>query len=162
MGPWGWDAGEEGGPGGVTYEGQEGAVAVETDEGWEVRWEDEDAKVGRVSGRRVLNISLERVFVEEEDTHRKKEGEDESKVVKVKDGKDGSGSGSGGLDVKTTTVPTGQKKQEIRNGDGSSGKGKVFEMKTTTRTKPLGKPDANPKKTESKLEMSTKTTEEDT
>lgn len=160
VGPWGWDAGEEGGPGGVTYDGEEGAVAVETDEGWEVRWEDENAKVGRVSKQRVLNISLEREFVDEEDTHRNKEEEGGNKVVKVKEGKDSNG---GGLDVKTTTLPTGSKKQEIRDDGGnndSGGKGKVFEMKTTTKTRPLGKPNARPKKTESKLEMSTKTTEE--
>ena len=135
-------------------------MAVETDEGWEIRWEDENAKVGRVSGGRVLNISLERQLVDEEDSHRKKEEDDGSKVVKVKDGQGGSG---GGLDVKTTTLPTGSKTQEIRDDNdhnGGGGKAKVFEMKTTTKTRPLGKPDARPKKTESKLEVSTKTTED--
>ena len=135
-------------------------MAVETDDGWEVRWEDENAKVGRIGKQRVLNISLERQLVDEEDSHRKKEEEDANKVVKVKDGKNGGG---GGLDVKTTTLPTGSKKQEIRgDADDNSGgrKGKVFEMKTTTKTRPLGKPNAPPTKSESKLEMSTRTTKE--
>jgi len=65
VGPWGFEAGEEGGAGGVTFDGVEGAVAVETEEGWEVRWEDGDGKVGDVGGRRVLSVSLERRFVEE-------------------------------------------------------------------------------------------------
>lgn len=65
VGPWGWEAGEEGGAGGVTFDGGEGAVAVETEEGWEVRWEDGDGNVGDVGGRRVLSVSLERRFVEE-------------------------------------------------------------------------------------------------
>ena len=45
VGSWGWDAGEEGGPGGLTLEGEEGAVAVETEDGWEVRWEDENGEI---------------------------------------------------------------------------------------------------------------------
>lgn len=59
VGSWGWDAGEEGGAGGLTLEGGEGAVAVETDGGWEIRWEDEDGKIG-VEGKRYLTVSLER------------------------------------------------------------------------------------------------------
>ena len=160
MGPWGWDAGEEGGAGGVTYDGEEGAVAVETEDGWEVRWEDEDAKVGRVNGRRVLSISLERQFVDDgDDSHRKKDEDEGNKVVKVKE--HGNAGNDGGLAVKTTAVPTGKsrKKQEIRDED-QDAKGKVFEMKTTTRTKPLGEPQAKEKKTESKLELSSKTIED--
>lgn len=65
VGPWGFEAGEEGGAGGVTFDGEEGAVAVETEAGWEVRWEDGEGKVGDVGGRRVLSVSLERRFVEE-------------------------------------------------------------------------------------------------
>lgn len=62
VGSWGWDAGEEGGAGGVTLEGEEGAVAVETEDGWEVRWEDENGKLGG-SGKTMLQISLERKFI---------------------------------------------------------------------------------------------------
>lgn len=65
VGPWGWEAGEEGGAGGIAFEGTEGAVAVETKLGWELRWEDQDGKVGDVKGTRVLSVSLERRFIEE-------------------------------------------------------------------------------------------------
>lgn len=69
VGSWGWDAGEEGGAGGLTLEGAEGAVAVEADDGWEIRWEDEDGNIG-VEARRKLTVSLERKMLEpkEEDT----------------------------------------------------------------------------------------------
>lgn len=63
VGSWGWDAGEEGGAGGLTLEGAEGAVAVEGDDGWEIRWEDEDGNVG-VEGRGKLTVSLERKMLE--------------------------------------------------------------------------------------------------
>ena len=63
VGSWGWDAGEEGGAGGLTLEGGEGAVALEAADGWEIRWEDDDGKVG-VEGRRKLTISLERKMLE--------------------------------------------------------------------------------------------------
>ena len=63
VGSWGWDAGEEGGAGGLTLEGAEGAVAVEADDGWEIRWEDEDGNIG-VEDRRKLTVSLERKMLE--------------------------------------------------------------------------------------------------
>ena len=63
VGSWGWDAGEEGGAGGLTLEGREGAVAVEADDGWEIRWEDEDGNIG-VEDRRKLTVSLERKMLE--------------------------------------------------------------------------------------------------
>ena len=63
VGSWGWDAGEEGGAGGLTLEGAEGAVAVEADAGWEIRWEDEDGNIG-VEDRRKLTVSLERKMLE--------------------------------------------------------------------------------------------------
>jgi len=63
VGSWGWDTGEEGGAGGLTLGGREGAVAVETETGWEIRWEDEDEKVGVIGSSRLM-ISLERRFVE--------------------------------------------------------------------------------------------------
>ena len=63
VGSWGWEAGEEGGAGGVTLEGGEGAVAIETDKGWEVRWEDRNGKIG-IPGKDILRISLERKMLE--------------------------------------------------------------------------------------------------
>ena len=63
VGSWGWDAGEEGGAGGLTLEGGEGAVAVEADDGWEIRWEDEDRNIG-VKGSLNLTVSLERKMLE--------------------------------------------------------------------------------------------------
>ena len=63
VGSWGWDAGEEDGAGGLTLEGHEGAVAVEGRDGWEIRWEDEDGRVG-VEGRVKLTVSLERKMLE--------------------------------------------------------------------------------------------------
>ena len=63
VGSWGWDAGEEGGAGGLTLQGAEGAVAVEADDGWEIRWEDENGNIG-VEDRRKLTVSLERKMLE--------------------------------------------------------------------------------------------------
>ena len=63
VGSWGWDAGEEGGAGGLTLEGGEGAVAVEADGAWEIRWEDVDGNA-YVEGRRKLTISLERKMLQ--------------------------------------------------------------------------------------------------
>ena len=63
VGSWGWDAGEEGGAGGLTLEGKEGAVAVEGTDGWEIRWEDEDRNIG-VKGSLKLTVSLERKMLE--------------------------------------------------------------------------------------------------
>lgn len=63
VGSWGWEAGEEGGAGGVTLEGKEGAFAIETKDGWEVRWEDASGRIGG-SAMAQLQISLERKFVE--------------------------------------------------------------------------------------------------
>lgn len=87
VGSWGWDAGEEGGAGGLTLERGEGAVAVEADGGWEIRWEDEDGNVG-VEGRQKLTISLERKMLEpkEEDKPdyaRASEREDDHQVKRT-------------------------------------------------------------------------------
>lgn len=81
VGSWAWDAGEEGGAGGLTLEGGEGAVAVEADGGWEIRWEDENGNAG-VEGRRKLTVSLERKMLEpreedEPDLARTSEREDD-------------------------------------------------------------------------------------
>ena len=64
VGSWSWDAGEEGGAGGLNLEGKEGAVAVEADDGWEIRWEDEDGNIRNVEGRARLTVSLERKMLE--------------------------------------------------------------------------------------------------
>jgi len=63
VGSWGWEAGEEGGPGGLTLDGEEGAVAVETDSGWEMRWEDGNRRYG-AKGKECLGVSLERKMLE--------------------------------------------------------------------------------------------------
>ena len=59
VGSWGWDAGDEDGPGGLTLDGKEGAVAVETEDGREVRWEDGHGKSGP-ERKRQLTVSLDR------------------------------------------------------------------------------------------------------
>jgi len=97
VGPWGFEAGEEGGAGGVTFDGAEGAVAVETETGWEIRWEDGDGKVGDVGGRRVLSVSLERRFVEEPKAEQA--GNDAEKGEKKPAGK-----AEGRFEVTSTTV----------------------------------------------------------
>ena len=77
VGSWGWDAGEEGGPGGLTLEGEERAVAVETQAGWEVRWEDENGEIG-VNGKKKLTVSLERKMLDSTaEGKEKKEGANE-------------------------------------------------------------------------------------
>ena len=96
VGPWGWDAGEEGGAGGLSFEGAEGAVAVETSHGWELRWETEDGKTGDVGGRRVLSVSLERRFVEEP----VEKGNVGDKAVEKK----AAGKADGKFEVTSTTV----------------------------------------------------------
>ena len=73
VGSWGWDAGEEGGTGGLTLEGREGAVAVEGDGVWEIRWEDKDGNAGVEVGVK-LAISLERKMVERREEDREREG----------------------------------------------------------------------------------------
>ena len=89
VGSWGSEAGEEGGAGGVTLEGGEGAVAVETEAGWEVRWEDENGNVG-VEEKRALTISLERKFLElteEEKSGKNEEAGKDEEVEKRTDKK---------------------------------------------------------------------------
>ena len=120
VGPWAWDMGEEEEDeqeegegqdrgGGLTLNGGEGAVAVETDHGWQLLWEDEQGKVDR-GGKRILQISLERVFVEKgeeagkgvrDEGKAKDEAGKEKKVEKVR----------GGVEVMREE---GQKKQKRR------------------------------------------------
>ena len=73
VGSWGWDAGEDGGPGGLTLEGEEGAVTVKTEDGWEVRWEDENGEIG-IKGKKKLMVSLERKMLENTEDEKQKEG----------------------------------------------------------------------------------------
>ena len=80
IGSWGWDAGEEGGPGGLTLEGEEGAVAVETEDGWEIRWQDGNGEIG-VKGKKKLTVSLERKMLE--NTEEEKQKEEGANVVKT-------------------------------------------------------------------------------
>lgn len=104
VGPWGWEAGEEGGAGGMAFEDAEGAVAVETEHGWQLRWEDQAGKAGDVKGRRVLTVSLERRFIEEP---LKVEKQDENEAEKKPAGKT-----DGKFEVTSTTI---QKDKESNN-----------------------------------------------
>lgn len=65
VGSWGWDAGEEGGAGGVTLNGKERAIAVQTTDGWELRWEDKHGLYGSAGTKaRTFRVSLDRVMVD--------------------------------------------------------------------------------------------------
>ena len=79
VGSWGWDAGEEGGPGGLTLEGEEGAVAVDTEDGWEVRWEDENGEIN-AKGKKKLSVSLERRLLDSTEEKKKEEGVNETRT----------------------------------------------------------------------------------
>lgn len=62
VGSWGWDTGEgDDDGGGVTLDGEERGVAVETEDGWQLFWEDGE---GGGVGKRRLDVSIERYFVE--------------------------------------------------------------------------------------------------
>ncbi|KAL8825202.1 MAG: hypothetical protein Q9170_007888, partial [Blastenia crenularia] len=77
VGPWAWETGDEGSDvddshagdngGGLTLEGKEGCVAVETDLGWQLFWEDAEGKIPDLEGkkRRKLQVSVERIFMED-------------------------------------------------------------------------------------------------
>ena len=131
VGSWGWDAGEEGGPGGLTLEGEEGAVAVETEDGWEVRWEDENGEVG-VKGKKKLTMSLERKMLDlaEED----KEGV-EAKAVRT-DSKFTLTNTTFEGNVKTTREPEKAVKATIERSTPKS-KGPRLEVNSTMTEKPL-------------------------
>ena len=72
VGSWGWDACEEEDPGGLTLGGEEGAVAVETEDGWEIRWEDENGEIV-VKGKNKLTVSLERKMLDGMEEKKKEE-----------------------------------------------------------------------------------------
>lgn len=111
VGSWGWEAGEEGGPGGLTLGNSEAGVAVwkenvqggdgEEEGGWEVRWEgDEGVKGG-------LRISLDRKWVEEEDEKVSQEKKDEEKEGKEEKKEPGTT-----FEVTHTTVAASKKKKK--------------------------------------------------
>lgn len=111
MGSWGWEAGEEGGPGGLTLGDSEAGVAVwkenvqggdgEEEGGWEVRWEgDEGVKGG-------LRISLDRKWVEEEEEKVSQEKKDEEKEGKEEKKEPGTT-----FEVTHTTVAASKKKKK--------------------------------------------------
>ena len=131
VGSWGWDAGEDGGPGGLTLEGGEGAVAVETEDGWEVWWEDENGEVG-VKGKKKLTVSLERKMLDlmEEE----KEG-GEGKVVRT-DSKFTLTNTTFEGNVKTTREPEKAVKATIE-GSTPKSKGPRLEVSKTMIEKPL-------------------------
>lgn len=112
VGSWGWDAGEVGGAGGLTLEGREGAVAVETEKGWEIRWEDGVGKAC-VQGSPHLMVSLERRFVElTEQEKREQSAEEEridTKIILTNTTLDES--------YKTTGTPKRVHRKKIRNGN---------------------------------------------
>ena len=79
VGSWGWDAGEQGGAGGLTLDGSEGAMAVETEKGWEIRWEDEYGRVGP-QGSCHLMASLERNLAELTEQEKKEQSAEEERT----------------------------------------------------------------------------------
>lgn len=113
MGPWGWEAGEEGGPGGLTLGNSESAVVTwkdkseegegeEEEGGWEVRWEgDEGVKGG-------LRVSMDRKWVEAEDEEVDQERKDDEKKGKEKETKDAGKA----FQVTHTTVTASKKKKK--------------------------------------------------
>ena len=139
VGPWAWDIGPEdsggnpgekagkvdsGGPnkgdngGGITLSGTEGCLALETDKGWQLFWEDAEGEIPdplspqdeTPKKRRKLQVSIERIFLED--------AEDAGAGVKADDGKesskdkeDGKGQVSGKVEVHNET---GSKEEERR------------------------------------------------
>lgn len=65
VGPWGWDSGDDGGAGGLTFKSSEGAVLTwqhgkEGQEGgWKILWEEEEGSI-----KDGLIVSLERRWIE--------------------------------------------------------------------------------------------------
>ncbi|KAL9605374.1 MAG: hypothetical protein Q9179_001431 [Wetmoreana sp. 5 TL-2023] len=161
VGPWAWDTGEEDeagaavglkkgdNGGGVTLGGREGCVAVETDEGWKLFWEDGEGKIpsgsAQKKGGRKLQVSIERIFVEdaEEDAGA---GAGAGANAKEAKGQDDKGQGKsvrkgtvkGGVEVHDET---GEKKEERRS---------EATLEVKTKTVEAGKGEANGKKREEK------------
>ncbi|KAL8735498.1 MAG: hypothetical protein Q9181_002770 [Wetmoreana brouardii] len=152
VGPWAWDTGEEveaeeeggGGSkkgdngGGVTLDGREGCVAIETDEGWKLFWEDAEGEIPTTDGSqkkrgRKLQVSLERIFVE--DAPNNDSAEASAKATDAGQGQEKS-TLKGGVEVHNET---GERKAERRSEATlevrtktveSEGKGKKREEKT--------------------------------
>lgn len=147
VGPWAWDSGEDIGTevdgsyagdngGGLTLGGREGCVAVETDSGWQLFWEDSDGKIPDLDGkkRRRLQVSVERVFAEDvedagagvkveekEKTKQEDGGRKEKKVGKMQGGYEVHGEKGqkkeerrteATLEVRTKTVEEGAEAKE--------------------------------------------------
>ncbi|KAL8932568.1 MAG: hypothetical protein Q9211_006239, partial [Gyalolechia sp. 1 TL-2023] len=127
VGPWAWDTGEDMGTevddshagddgGGLTLGGTEGCVAVETGMGWQLFWEDAAGQIPEPDGkkRRKLQVSIERVFVEDVESAGAGVKGDEKGKAKEEDrtGKENKvGNMKGTVEVHRET---GQKKEERR------------------------------------------------
>ena len=138
VGSWGWESGEEGGPGGLALEGVEGAIAVLGEDGaWEVRWEDGNVSGGLV-GREVLRVSLDRKMLEpttedEEDSQNdetKNETTIELKTKSVRRHEEFAGQPD--TEVEASTGNRKRKRRRRRNWHSPR-----FEMISTTAERPL-------------------------
>lgn len=125
MGSWGWETGEESGPGGLTLIGSdggyEGGVAVwkekgvggdgeEEEGGWELKWERDGEGSGAGDGKWEggLSISLERKWVEEEKGKIDQQKKDDEKEG-IEEGKKETGTA---FQVTHTTVAASKKKKK--------------------------------------------------
>lgn len=129
MGPWAWDTGDsedsddDADGGGLVLNGEERAIAIETEDGvWQLFWELGNGEEGgrgipEMKGKRKLRVSLDRVFVEgKEEAGKgvKKEGAAEDKEKKV-------GRVEGGV--------------EVRSQQGGKREGRATEATLEVRTK---------------------------
>ncbi len=105
VGPWGWEAGEEGGAGGLTLEGNEGGVLVwmdmkeGQDAGWKVLWE------GNGEGEEIkggISVSLERRWVEGEEPKEEKKEAVKGKIITGKQDVGGIKDGSEEKEIRQT------------------------------------------------------------
>lgn len=104
VGPWGWDSGDDGGAGGLTFKSSEGAVlswehGKEGQEGgWKILWEKEEGSI-----KDGLIVSLERRWIEP----REEVENEHTKTIKgtIKQGKqDTDGQESDGKEKHTETT----------------------------------------------------------
>ena len=132
IGPWGWEAGEEGGAGGLTCGGIEGAVAVwkdGDDGGWELRWEDDDVEGKGVEG--AMRVSLERRWIDAEEEEEEEEKEESEDVTEGKE----CGMGEGTKKKTETTFELRQKTVPRK----SKKKSKAIAMTSNSVTQPVQK-----------------------
>lgn len=84
VGPWGWDSGDDGGPGGLTLSSSEAAVLSWEDGeegrggGWKILWEKEE---GAIKGG--LIVSLERRWIEPQEEEVKEREETVKGIFKT-------------------------------------------------------------------------------